>query len=83
MFEEFAPSLEWWSKREENEHAWRVSFTDIIATNYNLDQKNPRKKEEITHLPPEQLVEGILQKEQRIEEIISNIKELLKKTDEH
>jgi len=35
--------------------------------------------EDITHLPPEQLVESILQKEQRIMEIMGRIKTLLEK----
>jgi len=43
----------------------------------NLDIKNPRAKEDVTQLPPEQLVESILQKEQRIAEIMSEIKQAL------
>jgi type I restriction enzyme M protein len=46
---------------------------------FNLDRKNPRAKEDITHLPPEQLATDILQKEQRIAEIIGNIQKLLAK----
>ena len=45
----------------------------------NLDIKNPRAKEDITHRPPEQLAESILQKEQQIAAIMTNIKELLAK----
>ncbi len=44
---------------------------------YNLDRKNPRGKEDITHLPPEQLAESILTKERRIAEIVANVKNLL------
>ncbi len=39
--EEFEPEKKWWKKRQENEHAWRVSIEDIVANNYNLDIKNP------------------------------------------
>jgi type I restriction enzyme M protein len=45
----------------------------------NLDIKNPTAKEDIAHLPPEQLADSIVQKEQRIGEIITSIKELLAK----
>jgi hypothetical protein len=45
----------------------------------NLDRKNPRAKEDITHLPPEQLAASILKKEQRIAEIMGNIRNLLAK----
>lgn len=43
----------------------------------NLDVKNPRGKPDITHLPPEQLVDSILQKEHQIGEIVKDIKQLL------
>jgi len=79
QFEEFKPCLDWWPKREENERAWKVPAADIVAAGYNLDRKNPRGKEDISHLPPEQLVESIMQKEQRIAEIMGNIKHLLDK----
>src|SRR5947208_11788273 len=54
-FEEFADCIKWWDKREENECAWKVSASELLASNCNLDRKNPRAKEDITHLPPDQL----------------------------
>ena len=67
----------WWDKREENERAWKVPAAELLANNCNLDRKNPRAKEDITHLPPEQLAASILEKEQRIAEIMGEIKALL------
>jgi type I restriction enzyme M protein len=43
----------------------------------NLDRKNPNAATDFEHLPPEQLVDDILKKEQRITEIIGDIKRLL------
>jgi type I restriction enzyme M protein len=77
QFEEFASSQAWWTQREENESAWTVPVADLLANNCNLDRKNPRAKEDIAHLPPEQLVASILEKEQRITEILGNIQKLL------
>ncbi|NLH74987.1 MAG: N-6 DNA methylase [Verrucomicrobia bacterium] len=77
QFEEFKPLIEWWKHREENERAWKVPASELLANNCNLDRKNPRAKEDITHLPPEQLVASILEKEQRIAEIMGNIRKLL------
>ncbi len=77
QFEEFTPLVEWWNKRVENEQAWKVSATELLANGCNLDSKNPRAKDDITHLPPAQLVADILKKEQRIAEIIGNIQKLL------
>ena len=87
QFEEFAPCVAWWKKREGNERAWKVSAKEVMKYDtdgnllaVNLDIKNPTAKEDITHLPPEQLAESILQKERRIAEIVTSIKELLADT---
>jgi type I restriction enzyme M protein len=77
QFEEFEDCMKWWNKRKENEKAWRVKATDIAANNFNLDIKNPNAKENLEHLPPEQLVEDIVKKEQRIVEIMAEIRQIL------
>ena len=77
QFEEFAACQAWWDKREENERAWKVPAADLLAANCNLDRKNPRAKEDITHLPPEQLAASIMEKERRILEIVADIQKLL------
>jgi type I restriction enzyme M protein len=79
QLEEFAGGLAWWKKREENERAWRVPATELLASGCNLDRKNPRAKEDIAHLPPEQLAESIRQKEQHIAELMGSIQRLLAK----
>lgn len=79
QFEEFSSVISWFNKREENEVAWKVPVAELIANGCNLDRKNPRAKEDITHLPPEQLAADILKKEQRIAEIMGNIQKLLAK----
>src|SRR5207248_4387044 len=76
-FEEFADCIVWWRKREENDRAWKVLASELLANNCNLDRKNPRAKEDITHLPPDQLAADILKKEQRIAEIMGTIQKLL------
>jgi len=84
-FEEFAPCLAWWKKREENEQAWRVRGEDLLKydsegnlVSANLDIKNPRTKEDFAHLPPEKLTEDILAKEQRIAEIVADIQKMMR-----
>lgn len=77
QLEEFADCVAWWEKREENERAWKVTAAELLASGCNLDRKNPRAKEDIAHLPPEQLAADILKKEQRIAEIMDDIRNLL------
>jgi type I restriction enzyme M protein len=86
QFEEFTDCIQWWTKREENERAWRVPVTELLEYNpdgslraVNLDRKNPRGKEDITHLPPDQIAADILKKEQRIAEIMGRIQGLLRR----
>jgi type I restriction enzyme M protein len=54
--EEFEPEKQWWKKRDENEHAWRVSIDQIRDGDYNLDLKNPHAPNDgpgdVDHLLP-------------------------------
>lgn len=84
QFEEFADCAAWWGGvtrrgRKENERAWKVPAAELLANGCNLDRKNPHAAVDITHLPPDQLAESILLKEQRIAEIMNNIRALLAK----
>jgi type I restriction enzyme M protein len=63
--------------RQENDRAWKVSASELLANSCNLDRKNPQAKDDIAHLPPERLADSILQKEQHIAEIVAGIKTLL------
>lgn len=77
QFEEFADCIAWWNNRVESERAWLVPVEKIIENGFNLDIKNPKSKEDFEHLPPEQLVEDIVRKEQRILEIMDEIRLVL------
>ena len=87
QFEEFADCLAWWSMREENDRAWKVPAKELLEYNtdrslkaVNLDRKNPNAASDFEHLPPEQLADDILKKEQRILEIMAEIKTQLATT---
>jgi type I restriction enzyme M protein len=62
QFEEFADCIKWWDKRKENERAWKVPAAELLEYDksgslraVNLDRKNPRAKEDITHRHPPNL----------------------------
>jgi type I restriction enzyme M protein len=69
--------MAWWKNRGENDRAWRVPVEQIAVKGYNLDLKNPSAKDDLEHMPPEQLADDILKKEQRITEIMAEIKQTL------
>lgn len=83
-FEEFGPCLSWWSKREENERAWKVHGPDLIQRDAdgrviacNLDLKNPNAPVTLDHRPPAELVDSLIAHERRILDILAEIKTTL------
>ncbi len=77
QFEEFKDCMTWWSKRKENEQAWKVPVKELLEANCNLDRKNPRGRVAFEHLPPNELADDILKKELRIAELMREIKAAL------
>jgi type I restriction enzyme M protein len=73
--DEFEPVKRWWKNRKTNINAWKVSIKDI--KNYNLDIKNPNKKEDLNHKSPEELSQIIKKKEENILHIMESIKKNL------
>jgi type I restriction enzyme M protein len=78
QYEEFNSLLAWWKKQEVSKQAWKIPAKEILANGCNLDRKNPTAKEDITHLPSEQLIASILDKERQIIAIMEQVQVLLK-----
>ncbi len=86
QYEEFADCIAWWNNRTENDHAWKVRAEDVLKYNgnntlqsVNLDVSNPNRATDLQHRSPEELVESILAKEQRITEIMEEIRQMVGK----
>jgi len=77
QFEEFLPCLKWWTSREENDRAWRVSAAELLENGCNLDRKNPRSKADFEHLAPAQLLTDLAERERQIARVISDINGLI------
>lgn len=78
QFEEFIPLVAWCNHRKESPQAWKVSAAEVLASGCNLDRRNPTLKQDITHLPPEQLVASVLEKERQIIAIMERVQAMLK-----
>ncbi|MCP4164577.1 MAG: SAM-dependent DNA methyltransferase [Chloroflexi bacterium] len=83
-YEEFKPLLAWWQKREENDNAWQAAAADVLKyddsgniLSANLDIKNPNSGDPFEHMPPEQLVEDILLKENQILKLMSELRGMI------
>ncbi len=81
--EEFAVEEAWWGSEEngfaervENEFAWRVSFEELQARNWNLDCKNPHVGEEVIH-DPEALLRNYALMQREIADLRDQLKAVL------
>jgi type I restriction enzyme M protein len=79
-YEEFADCTAWWGGKErtdrtENDHAWVVPATDIIAENYNLDLTHPAPAEDLAHRPPAELLADLIATEQEILSLLASLKD--------
>lgn len=84
-FEEFENEIAWWGNendafkaRVQTEQAWKVSATDIIARNCNLDIKNPHVGKQISH-DPEDLLRQFHKQQAAIADLRNELKDILQK----
>jgi type I restriction enzyme M protein len=83
QFEDFEECIKWFlaKKRKQCANSWRVTASDVLVydangslISCNLDVKNPNSVDALEHLLPEEIVDDILIKEQRIIEVMREIK---------
>ena len=72
--QEFDSIKKWWNKRKESDVAWKVSVKDIEKREWDLDIKNPTKKEEVADLLPEELIKMLEDSFKLNKEILDSIK---------
>jgi len=76
--EEFNPVREWWNNRQENEVAWKVDLKTIIDRGYDLDIKNPNKKEEEDEYTSAELIELLEKSMNKSYDLLSQLKSEMK-----
>ena len=67
---EFDTEKDWWTNRETNPLAWKITLDEIKAKNYNLDFKNPHQEVDTLAAP-----EVILEKYRKTETKINSIQD--------
>lgn len=58
-FEELSPIKNWWNNRKESEVAWKVSIDELKKNGFNLDIKNPNRKEEVSEYTSAELIKKL------------------------
>lgn len=76
--EHFEEAKKLWKTKETTEHSWVVPVKKVVENNYNLDVKNPSRKGEFEHLPPEKLIDDIEQSEKKVIGLLEEVKKLVK-----
>jgi type I restriction enzyme M protein len=83
-FEELADCLAWFTAGSDDARAWTVPAEGLIETDdeqrvlaVNLDLRNPVAAETEDHRPPEAIIGGILDREQRMLDLLREIEALV------
>ena len=71
---EFEPIKKWWHNRVESDVAWKVGIKEIEARNFDLDIKNPSKKEEIQEFSSSQLIKMLEDSFDETKKILAEIR---------
>ena len=75
--EEFDPIKEWWINKEESEFAWKVPIDEIIKRGWDLDLKNPHKKEDEVTYTTSELLDMLHKSFKKSDELLGKLKKEL------
>jgi len=78
QLKEFDPVIEWWKNRKESEVCWKVDIKTIIERNYDLDIKNPAKKEETHEYTSTELIQMLHNSFEKSNELLNQLKEAVR-----
>jgi type I restriction enzyme M protein len=76
--EEFEPIKKWWNKRKESEVAWKVNIKTIVDRGYDLDIKNPTKKEEEQEHDSAELMKMLAKSFEKSNKLLEQLKEAVR-----
>jgi type I restriction enzyme M protein len=74
---EFEPVRQWWNNRQESEVSWKVDIQTIIERNYDLDIKNPSRKEETHEFSSTELMEMLQESFEKSSKMLEQLKKAL------
>ena len=75
---EFDPIKTWWHNRKESDVCWKVNIKTIIENSYNLDIKNPTKKEEAQEYNSAELMELLQASFEKSNDLLEQLKAAVK-----
>lgn len=76
IFEDFIDVIKWNKNKKENENAWKVKVEHVL--DYNLDIKNPHDVETTLDLLPHELIDKIINDEEKMLDLLKEVKEIIR-----
>lgn len=77
LFSEFSDCIDWWTKREENEHAWFVTSDQLKERNYDFEIKNPNAVKEIDERSLSEIYEAMKKSAETMTETLADIADII------
>lgn len=71
---EFEPIKKWWNDRKESDQVWKVSIKELEARDWDLDIKNPNKKEDMIEHSSKELIAMLEASFQESQDILHSLK---------
>ena len=66
-FEEFADCQAWWTSADRRTSGRGACLAgDVVASGYNLDRRNPKRPDDLSHRPPKELLADLVDTEREI-----------------
>lgn len=78
QLKEFDPIKKWWNNRKESELSWKVPIQTIIDRAYDLDIKNPFKKEETHDYSSSELMDLLQNSFEKSNDLLDQLKQAVK-----
>jgi len=78
QLKEFDSIKKWWKKRTESEISWKVDIKTIIESGYDLDIKNPTRKEEETVYSTKELMDLLNKSMNKSESLLQELQKQFK-----
>lgn len=74
--EEFDAERSWWNERTESIRSWRITADEIRDRNFNLDVRNPNRRD-LDDVTPAAMLSAHRAKQEVVDDTVSKIKNLL------
>jgi type I restriction enzyme M protein len=77
QFEHLQEFVELFPKRSESQNSWTVKAETIIENNYDISAKNPNNQNDISHLPPTEIIGNIKKNDAVISQLMAEVESIL------